>query len=170
MNEPVAKTYEDLVLPLSIISKVDVSRLVNEVERIDNELIEASVRVKSGVDAQAQPVLSDQLTDFLNQNKTTLNDSRERAALIKQLRTLKDRLPVIHMTFASVADGESLQQLTQWLRASVHSQAVIASGIQPALVAGVYIRTPSHVYDFSLRTKLKGQRGALVKELEQLRG
>jgi hypothetical protein len=60
--------------------------------------------------------------------------------------------------------------LAQWLRTSIHPQAVIAVGLQPALVAGVYLRTPNHVKDLSLRAKLESSRGLLLKEVEKLRG
>lgn len=172
MNEPEVKekTYTDFVLPPSVISKLDVSRLLSEAERVDNELTTASVRAEAGGGEQPTPRMSGPLADFLGQNQLGFSSNQERSELIKQLRLLKDNVPVIHMTFATEADGESLQQLAGWLRGSVHPQAVIAAGVQPALVAGVYLRTPNHVHDFSLRTALKGGRGLLVKELEALHG
>lgn len=170
MNETVSKTYADFVLPPSVVSKIDVSRLVSEVERVDNELTEATVRAKTGSPEQIQPVLSEQLTDFFAQNQLAFGGSQERSELIKQLRLLKDKVPVIHMTFAVTADRESLQQLALWLRSSVHPQVVISVGLQPALVAGVYLRTPNHVHDLSLRAMLSQSRDVLVKELGALRG
>jgi F0F1-type ATP synthase delta subunit len=74
------------------------------------------------------------------------------------------------MTFAVTADPESLQQLALWLRTTINPQAVIAVGLQPSLVAGVYLRTPNHVHDLSLRAMLKNGRGLLVEELGALRG
>jgi F0F1-type ATP synthase delta subunit len=74
------------------------------------------------------------------------------------------------MTFAVTADPESLQQLAQWARTTIDPHAVIAVGLQPGLVAGVYLRTPNHVHDFSLRAMLKSSRGKLVEELGALRG
>jgi hypothetical protein len=170
MNEPGVKTHTDFVLPPNVVSKSDISRLVSEFEQADNDLTTASVRSKVGSDEPTQLALSPQLTDFFNQNALKPGSSQERSEIIKQLRLLKENVPVIHMTFAVTADRESLGQLVQWLRASVHPQAVISVGLQPALVAGVYVRTPNHVHDFSLRTVLKSQHGALVKELETLRG
>lgn len=170
MNEPATKTYVDFTLPPNIVSKIDISRLVSEVERVDNELTAAAVRAKTGTTAGAQPVLSQQVTDFFTQNKLTFGSSQERSQLIKELRVLKDKVPVIHMTFAVTADHESLQQLALWLRSSIHPQAVISVGLQPALVAGVYLRTPNHVHDLSLRAKLHGSHDVLIKELESARG
>ena len=73
------------------------------------------------------------------------------------------------MTFAVPADRESLRYIVQWVRTSVHPQALLQIGLQPALVAGVYLRTPNRVHDFSLRAALNGQHDALVKELGALR-
>lgn len=169
MSEVVTKTHKDFVLPLGVVNKIDVSHLVTEFERVDNELTAASVHAKVGSPTQTQPMVSRLLADFLSQNTLSLDDGHQRSELIRQLRLLKDSVPVIHMTFAVEADHESLQQLVQWLRATIHPQAVIAVGLQPALVAGVYLRTANHVHDFSLRAALKGGHGVLMKELEVLR-
>jgi len=159
-----------LMLPPSIVSKVDLARLISEFERIDNELTTAEVRTKTGSATPPTPLLSEQLTDFLAHNTRTLGKAHERSELMTQLRLLREKVPVVHMTFAVPADRDSLQQIAQWLRSSVHAQAVIAVGLQPALVAGVYMRTPNHVLDLSVRGLLAGRRDILVKELGALRG
>lgn len=163
-------SYTTFTLPQNVVSKVDVARLVAEAEKVDNELSAADVRKKAGSNAHSdRPVFSDQLTDFLTLNKLSFDDAPDRTDLIKQLRLLKDKAPLIHMTFAVTADNESLQQLAKWLRDSIHPQAVIEVGVQPSLVAGVYIRTPNHVHDFSLRAALDGKHDLLISELEALR-
>ena len=168
--EAPTRTYVDFQLPPNVVSKIDVSRLVSEFERIDNEMTTAAVRAKTGTNQQMHLKLSDQLTDFLNLNQLRPNSSNERSELVQQLRLLKDNVPVLHMTFAVEADPESLQQLAAWVRTSVHAQAVIEVGLQPALIAGVYLRTPNHVQDLSLRGLLKGGHEVLVNELETYRG
>lgn len=170
MTEVTSKTYTEFVLPAGVVSKVDLSRLIREVEWIDNEMTTATVRAKTGVEQAAQPATSATLGEFLSQNGLVLGTGRERSELIAQLHLLKDKIPVIHMTFAVVADQESLQELTAWVRSSIHPQAVISVGLQPALVAGVYLRTPNQVHDLSLRAMLKGSHDVLVKELEAARG
>ena len=170
MSEAVSKTYADFTLPPSLVTAQDVSRMVRDFERVDNELTTAEVRAKAGTSVAAKPVLSEQLAAFLADNKISLPTSHARSEFVKQLRLMKDNLPVIHMTFAVEADAESLAQLAAWVRESIHPQAVIAVGLQPALIAGVYLRTPNHVHDLSLRAKLDGSHDILVKELEALRG
>jgi F0F1-type ATP synthase delta subunit len=170
MTETTVITQAAFMLPPSIVTRVDISRLVTEAERIDNELTTAAVRAKAGAASIATPAMSEQLESFLRLNQLTLSDSRQRTELITQLRQLKDKVPVIHMTFAVEADRESLGKIVAWLREQIHQQAVISVGLQPALVAGVYVRTPNHVHDFSLKAQLQGSRDLLIKELEATRG
>lgn len=168
MTKTASFEHETFILPPTIVSKVDVSRLVHEVEQVDNELSAAALRGGSH-SAHARPALSDQLNDFLQQNGASIGTSRERTSLIKELRLLKDKAPTIHMTFATTADRESLEYLVGWLRSSIHKQSIVSVGVQPSLIGGVYIRTPNHVHDFSLRNKLKGQHELLLKELRSLK-
>lgn len=166
MNEP----QVNFVLPPSVISKIDVSRLLVELEQVDLEQTEAAARQKAGAPGRVEMVLSRSLAEFLEQNNQKIEDSQARAQLIKELRAFKEHVPIIHMTFAVPADRGSLQQLVQWVRTSLHPQAVIEVGLQPTLVAGVSIRTPNHVHDLSMRAMLKKNHGLLVKELGALRG
>ena len=168
-NPPTITNPADFVLPASIISKLDVSKLVQEAEQVDMHLTTAEVRSKAGAEQTPQPVVSEQLTEFLQQNNLSLNDSHARSEMIKLMRAMKDSVPVIHMTFAVKTDPDSLSQIADWLRKSVHPQAVISVGLQPALVAGVYLRTPNRVHDLSLRKMLEENRGMLAQQLEALR-
>lgn len=160
----------EFVLPPSIVSKADFLRLVNELERVDDELTTSAVRSKVGADGGAQPTMNQALTDFLQVNELHIGDTAERTQLLKQMNTMKNGLPIVHMTFASEADRESLGQLALWLRTEVHPQAVIDVGLQPGLVAGVYLRTANKVFDLSLKGALAGGREILTKELGALRG
>lgn len=168
MNEPSVMRYQDFVLPPNVVTRVDISKLVSEFEGVDNQLTTAVVHAKTGAAVKPTPTLSRQLTDFLVQNKLDVTKDHARSELIKQLKLLKDNVPTIHMTFAAPADPESLAELVTWLRGSVHPQAVISVGLQPSLIAGVYLRTPNHVHDLSMRAALKGGHEVLVKELETL--
>lgn len=158
------------ILPSNVISQADVSRLSIELERVDNEMTAAAVREKQGIAKEEPKAISDRLRTFIEQNKLDLSDSHVRTDLIKEVRRLKEEVPVIHMTFATVAEPESLQLLASWLRTEIHPQAVLEVGLQPSLVAGVYLRTPNHVHDLSLRAVLESQRDLLVQDLEAYNG
>ena len=170
MSQAASQTPAEYVLPPSVVSKLDFSHLVAELEKLDAELTATSVRQKAGFSTTNQLTYSQQLNDFLAVNQLEIGDSQQRSNLLTALRTLKDNLPVIHMTFAVEADQDSLEKLSSWLRQSVHPQAVISVGLQPGLIGGVYLRTPNHIRDLSVRAQLEGHRGVLVRELEALGG
>lgn len=157
-------------LPSSVLTKLDVARLISEMERIDNDLITRDVQIKSGMPVTDQIAFTEQLSDFLSVNSLEIGDNAERTDLIVKMRRFKSTAPTVHMTFASSADTDSLRQLVVWLRESVHPQTVITVGLQPSLIGGVYVRTPNHVHDFSMRAKLAGHRDIIVREVEALSG
>lgn len=170
MTKSKEKAEVEFILPSNVVTKGDMARLVIDLERVDNEMTAADVRKKAGSKTVKRPVLSDELEAFLDENDLDLDESNERSVLIKKVRKLKNDVPVVHMTFATVADPASLQKLVEWFRDSVHPQIVIEAGLQPSLVGGVYVRTPNHVHDFSLKGILQGRRDLLATELRGLRG
>ena len=159
-----AATY---VLPPALITRADLARIVREVESIDNELEAQKARTQTtGKAVHHMPATSQGLSDFLELNKIDAADDQVRMHLKEELRRLKDKAPVMHMTFASPTDPVSLQQLVDWIRREIHPQALLQVGLQPALVGGVYLRTPNHVHDFSLRQMLANKRSVIVNALD----
>lgn len=170
MSSEAVKDHTEFILPPSVVRKVDLARLLREFEAVDNALTTKDVRQKAGASANDMPAMSPRLSDFLQANPVDLENDEARREYIRQLKLLKKAVKVMNMTFAVAADPESLQQLAAWVRESVHPQTVIEAHLQPALVAGVYIRSENHVFDFSVRNAIKGKREELKKELEALRG
>lgn len=151
-------------LPSSVVTRADVSRLAAELEHVDGDMNSARLRGQN----DAVSSLSPALREFIDSNKLSLDNDKVRMEIIGAIRQIKDTAPIIHMTFATPADTESLGTLVDWLRTSVNPRAVIQTSLQPSLIAGVYIRTPNHVHDLSLKGKLKAGHGVLVRHLEEL--
>jgi F0F1-type ATP synthase delta subunit len=164
MNEP------EFRLPPALIGKAHLAQLIRELENVENDLEQQKARNQvKGVEADLHiPTMSKALSDCIELNQVDIVDSQQRMQFKKTLNVTKDKAPVMHFTFASDPDGESLQKLVDWVRTEIHPRALISVGLQPALVGGVYLRTPNHVHDFSLRTLLHGKRDIIVKELEAL--
>jgi len=156
------------VLPAALIGRADLARLVREVESLDNDLESQKVRAQAAGTGYHLPTMSRSLSDFLDLNKINIADDQTRMATKEQLRVLKDKAPIIHMTFAVDADPDFLQQLVTYLRANIHPQTLVSVGLQPSLVGGVYMRTPNHVHDFSIRSLLQNKRDIIMHELEGL--
>ncbi len=156
-------------LPSALIGRADLARIVREVETIDSDLETQKVR-GTAKNSYKMPTMSRGLSDLIELNKINISDDQTRMTFKEQLKILKEKAPIIHMTFAVDADPESLQKLTEWIRQTLHPQALISVGLQPALIGGVYIRTPNHVHDFSMRALFASKRTLITEELEALRG
>jgi hypothetical protein len=160
---------DTLVFPPALISRADLARLVREIEDIDNDLGAQKARNHAtGKTGYSLPALSHVMNDFVELNKIDIANDQARMHLKEQMKIIKDKAPVMHMTFAVEADPASLQKLTAYLRKEIHPQALLVVGLQPALVGGAYIRTPNHIHDFSVRAKMAEKRGIILQDLEQL--
>jgi hypothetical protein len=164
----VSSTATSYMLPAALIGRADLSRLVREVESVDADLESQKVRTHADKSGYRMPTMSRSLSDFVDLNKIDLADDKRRMELTENLRVLKDKAPIMHMTFAVDADPEFLQQLVTWIRTEVHPHALLSVGLQPSIVGGVYVRTPNHVHDYSIKTLLSGKRDIIVHELEGL--
>jgi len=166
MSEAASETY---VLPSALIGRADLARLVREVETVDGDLESQKVRTGGDKTAYHMPTMSQALSDFLDLNKIDVTNVHTRMLMKEQLRKLKDKAPIVHMTFAVEADPESIQKLVAWLRENAHPHTLLSIGLQPALVGGVYMRTPNHIHDFSMRSVFQGKRGVMISQLEGLK-
>ena len=157
-------------LPSAVVSRADMTRLVRELEGVDNELEQQKARHQGESGHYRLPAMSKALSEFLEENKLDVSNDHLRMDIKAQLRKLKDHAPVMHMTFSTEVDPESLQYITKWIRHELHPQALVSVGLQPNLVAGVYVRTPNHVHDLSVRAFMKDSRKLIVEALDQLKG
>jgi hypothetical protein len=143
--------------------------LVRDLEAIDNELEAQKARNHAtGKTGYSLPTLSKSLNDFADLNKLDLADDQTRMIVREQMTKLKEIAPVLHMTFAVEADSVSLAKLIDYVRKEIHPQALISIGMQPGLVGGVYLRTPNHVHDFTVRHRLTAARGVIAQDIESL--
>lgn len=167
MTDTIATDYRNLKLPLSIVTRVDLARLVSEIEQLDSQIQSDDVRSRSGIQP-TQPAVSDVANNFLEINGLSVDDAKKRQTLVKDMRQLKTNAPKVHASFAIPADHDSLVEMVKWFRESVNPQVVLEVGLQPDLIAGVYLRTDNHVHDFSLRSSLDSHHDMLVGQLKEL--
>jgi F0F1-type ATP synthase delta subunit len=159
---------EEFILPSALIGHADLVHLLRELESLDNELESQKARKTGATGHYRMPSMSQMLSEFVELNKIDMANDHVRIDLKARLRKLKDHAPVMHMTFSTEADRESLEYLAAWIRRELHPQALISPGLQPSLIAGVYIRTPNHVHDFSVRAHMKDSRGIIVEALDAI--
>lgn len=152
-----------LVLPVTVINKVDVGRLLREVLAVDEFLEQAAIR-QPGT-ALKLPKTTRLAEEVIQANKLNLLVDENRKHLINFLTDVRDKAPQLHMSFSAEPSPIFLQKITTYIRQNIHPYALLQVGLQPTIGAGFMLRTTNKYYDFSIRTTLKSKRGVLMHNI-----
>jgi len=155
------ESKQALILPTSLVSQVDVARIMRELTTLSDFFISTKAR-PAGSDVQP-PRLSRSLDQLAQANKVNLLEDAQRRQLYDELNEVLGRAPLIHMSFASEASPKALDRIIDWLRSNIHPQTLLQVGLQPTIAAGCVVRTSSRVFDLSLRSHLRGQEPYLIE-------
>lgn len=162
-----AQTRSKLQLPLSIIGRMDVARLLRELDALDNFLETAVLREPDK--KPKLPKTSGLFDEMLQQNKLDgllKSDRREMRKFLEEIRT---SAPVMHMSFSSDPSPLFLQKLISWLRNDINPLVLLQVGLQPTIGAGCIVRTTNRHFDFSLRQRFSEEKKALINKLHELK-
>jgi hypothetical protein len=155
---------EPIKLPLGIMTKTDVSRLLRELESLDEFLLQASAAGPKS--HMTLPKTSRSLEDLAAGAGLKLTDKPGRQKLKETLENLRSSAPVIHFSFAAEPQPAFLQKILEWLRKEIHPNVLLQVGLMPDIAAGCIVRTTNHYFDFSLRQNLKEKRSVLVEGIK----
>ncbi len=151
------------VLPAVVVGQVDVSRLERELSDLNDALAQDAIRhAKVG---KVIPRGSPLLEELARANKLDLGQSAEREQLVAFLGQLKHQAPTLHMSFAADPSASFIGKIMTWLRQEIHPYALLQIGLQPNIAAGTVLRTPSRVFDFSLRKHFTANRDLLIEKI-----
>ena len=153
-----------LALPVSAVGRVDVGRLLREVETLDAFLAQAAVR-SPGTPVK-MPRTTKILDDVLQTNRLNFLIEEERSRLLNFLMEVYGKAPIIHMSFSADPSPLFLQRLVTWLRQEIHPLVLLQVGMQPNMGAGCVVRTTNKYFDFSLRTRFRERRMILAHRLQ----
>jgi F0F1-type ATP synthase delta subunit len=153
-------------LPHSVVSKIDVSRLLREMAALEEYLIAARIRSPRG--EIIMPRLSLLLELVARANAMNLAVEEHRKSLTSILEDIREHAPTVHISFASNPSAAMVEKLVQWFRKETHPYALVQTGLQPGLAAGCIVRTPNKLFDFSLRKRLEEQKEILSEAIRQL--
>lgn len=151
---------KDLQLPISIVSRVDVGRLLREIEGLEEFLKQASIR-EPGT-AVKMPRTSRLFEDLISSNQLNPLLDGDRQRLHTFLISVKAKAPVLHMSFSADPSPLFTQKLIAWIRENIHPFALMQPGLQPNIGAGCMVRTTNKYFDFSLRQHFLKRRDVLV--------
>lgn len=142
-------------LPIGVTGRIDIGRLVRELEALDNYIESEKVRLPH---AEVQlPKTSRLLEDIRVQNKLNILDKPTRTHLREFLESVRTEAPILHMSFGADPSPLFIQKLISWLRAEIHPLVLLQIGLQPAIGAGTILRTTNKQFDFSLRNRFRNK-------------
>lgn len=157
---------QQLSLPISVTSAVDVGRLMRELEQIDNALLQLGLRA-SGTATQ-MPKTSHLMDQTIASNSLNLLQPKDRAQLNEFLTTVREKAPVLHMSFSADPPPAFIEKIMAWLRREIHPQVLLTIGLQPTIGAGCIVRSTNKYFDFSLRQDFVKKRELLLSQMGQL--
>lgn len=157
----------ELKLSAVVVSKVDVARMLRELQDLDEFLLEAAIR-KTG-EAMKLPRMSRPLEEISRDNNYNLLDPEHRKELSSKLNVVLGKSPMVHMSFAAEPSARAIARIIEWFRTNVHPQILLQVGLQPTIAAGCVVRTPNLFFDLSLRHHLKQQEPYLIELIEEVR-
>lgn len=157
---------EQIVLPERLVGSVDLSRLIRELEAVDESLRQTELR-KPG-EATKLTRSSTTLEELARANKVQLTDETQRTQLLALLHGFKDHAPRIHMSLATEPSAKFTRKIIIWMRKNVHPLILLEVGLQPTLAAGCMVRTNNKIFDMSLRHRFTENRGLLVQKIAEI--
>jgi F0F1-type ATP synthase delta subunit len=154
-------------LPLSVVSPVDLGRLIRELEALDNDLNQAVISFPDN--EPKMPLLSRLLDEAIAVNKIVPQVADDRKRLIAYLWDMKAKAPVLHVSFSADPSPSFTQKLLVWLRQNINKDVLVTIGLQPSIGAGCIVRTNNKFFDLSLRKDMLSKRGLLLSEISEVR-
>lgn len=153
-----------LALPVTAVGRIDVGRLLREVEALDSFLAQSEVR-QPGTPLK-MPRTTKILDDMLQMNHLNFLVPQDRARLLHFLMEVYGKAPVLHISFSADPSPLFLTKLMSWLRQEVHPLVLLQVGMQPNMGAGCIVRTTNKYFDFSLRNRFHERRMILAHRLK----
>lgn len=151
-------------LPDNVVTVGDLARAKIELESLADFLVQSRVR-KPG-QAITMPRVSTRLEAISQAARLKLTSPSDIETLQKELSDLKKSAPQVHISFSAEPSDAFLTKLIQWFRANIHPQILLTIGLQPSIAAGFILRTPSRVYDSSLRKHFTDKKPLLIEALK----
>jgi F0F1-type ATP synthase delta subunit len=156
---------EKLSLPLSIAQQVDIGRLLYELGLIDEHLNQVAIKEPG---KQVVVKSSAKLSDLVELNNLDLTNKEQRLKLIDWLKGLQKSAKVINVSFGAEASERFVQAIVKWFRTEVDPSCLLIVGLEPTIGAGSVVRTSNKIFNFSLKNRLRVNRGLLLDEIKKL--
>ena len=141
-------------LPTNVVTRQDISRLVVEVDELD----EFFIQMKLGkISKDNLPLTSRALNELIQLNGVNLLNQAHRSKLKLLLQTIRTKAPSVHISFSGEPSRIFLDKLITWMRANIHPLLILEIGLQPNIGVGFTLRTDNKIFDFSLKQRISSR-------------
>lgn len=164
----VPEKQKSFILPYSIVTMSDISKLMYEVDSVNNFFMQAKARTPGS--PITPPKMSPEMEDVLRQNELNLLVDDDRIKLKSILDTLRTKSPTIHMSFSVSPSQRFLEKIIAWMRTNINPLIILQVGLQPNIGSGFTMRTNNHFFDMSLRQYMQGKSNLLLAEIRKENG
>jgi len=155
---------EQLKLSLSIVGRSDITRMLREINKLDDFFVAAASRPANS--SIQPPRITNALNQLARDNRVNLLEAGQRKELVSRLNAILKQAPALNISFASEPSPKSLEQILIWFRQNIHPLTLLQVGLQPSIAAGCVLRTPNELFDMSLSAKLTAEQGLLTQLIE----
>lgn len=155
-------TNAALKLPMAVVTQGDVGRLMQEIESIDNFIRQADLQNSSDIQL---PKTSRLFNDLVSINRLDMREGSHRYQVAQLLQVVREKAPVLHMSFNIDPSPIFTERLMTWLRQHIHPFVLLQVGLLPNIGAGCMLRTTNKYYDFSLRQRFTDTKPLLIAKL-----
>lgn len=153
---------QKMTLPMSIYSPVDINRLIRELDDLENQIMQEQMHSKNS--KPTLPKVSHQLSSLAEANKVDLSQRPHRQTLQEALKTIKQKAPVVHISFSSEPPASFMEKITTWFRQKTNPYVLLTVGLQPSIAVGCVVRTPNKQFDLSLGKSLLQKSDLLISK------
>ncbi len=156
----------EFVLPHGIVGPTDVSRLLREVEALEDYFHQSTIRA-GGEQQPAPPRMSRLMDSLVTDNQLNILQTDHRQFVQTSLERLHMSAPVVHISFSVDPPGSYTQKIVAWMRANIHPTVLVTVGLQPNIGAGCVLRTTNQIFDLSLREFFHSKREFFISRMHQ---
>lgn len=157
----------NITFPDRLVGLVELSRVIRELEMLNESLHQASIRTPGSKPASL-PKTSKLLDETAELNKVSLLDGTQREQLLALLKACHEHAPKIHISFAGEPTAKFTSSLVNWMRQNISPIVLVQIGLQPTIIAGCVVRTTNKQFDMSLKKRFIESRPILVQKLSEV--
>lgn len=155
----------EMHLPVDLYSADQLSAAMLELHDYIGTMRDAAIRNKTS-DSKARleaPHLSALLLGLFRGADIAPDDQRAAESLLHALELIRSKAPVVHVTLPALPNRTLKRKLTVWFRAEVHPHTFLTFATRSDIGGGIIVQAGSHVYDFSFRQQLLGNKHRIAE-------